>query len=152
MIIEKIYEKLSHINKKVETISIDWFERDKKILRKVTSSGEEIDIKIESILNEGDIVYQDDERVIVIEIYLCDLICVEVKSMKDVGRLCFELGNRHLSLAIDNDIVQCPFDNPTFEYLKKLGFNVIKIHDKFTGYIECKAHVYAYSHEHYHHE
>lgn len=152
MITEKIYGKLSHINKKVETISIDWFERDKKILRKVTSSGEEIGIKIESTLNEGDIVYQDDERVIVIEISPCDLISVEVKSMKDMGRLCFELGNRHLSLAIDNDIVQCPFDNPTFEYLKKLGFNVIKIHDKFTDYIECKAHVHAHSHEHYHHE
>ena len=32
MITEKVYGKLSHTDKKIETVYIDWFERDKKIL------------------------------------------------------------------------------------------------------------------------
>ena len=58
MIIEKIYGKLGETEKNVDYVTIDWFERDKKILRKMTASGEEIGIRIESTLNEGDILYE----------------------------------------------------------------------------------------------
>ena len=47
--------------------------------------------------------------------------------MIEMGRLCFELGNRHLSLKIDDDCVCVPYDHPTFEYLLKLGFNAEKL-------------------------
>lgn len=150
MIVDKILGKYISSNKMVETISIDWFERDKKILRKSTSSGEEIGIKIDSTLNENDIIYEDDNRIIIVDIAPCDLISIEVSTMKEMGRLCFELGNRHLSLSIEDNMVKCPFDTPTFEYLKKLGFKAKKIHDKFTGYTECKAH--AHNHGHHNHE
>lgn len=67
--------------------------------------------------------------------------------MKEMGRLCFELGNRHLSLSISENNVKCPYDEPTFEYLKKLGFSVTKTHEKFSGYIECRAHAHTHHHE-----
>lgn len=156
MIAEKIIGKLGETSKKVETVTIDWFERDKKLLRKTASSGEEIGIKTESPLNEGDILYEDDEKIIAVEIAPCDLVSVSVSSMKEMGRLCFELGNRHLSLSVAENCVKCPYDEPTFEYLKRLGFNACKTHEKFEGYIECKAHAHTHSHSgedhHHHHE
>ncbi|MGN1119919.1 MAG: hypothetical protein ACI4Q4_06145, partial [Oscillospiraceae bacterium] len=85
------------------------------------------------------------------EITPCDLVSVSVSSMQEMGRLCFELGNRHLSLAISDGAVKCPYDEPTFEYLKKLGFRAEKTHEKFTGYIECRAHAHTHSHDHEHH-
>lgn len=150
MITEKIYGKLSNTNKEIDTVSIDWFERDKKIMRKVTSAGEEIGIKIEEPLNEGDIIYEDEEKIIVVEIAPCDLISIDIVTMQEMGRLCFELGNRHLSLSIGENTVKCPFDEPTFEYLKRLGFKAIKVHEKFSGYIECKAHAHTHNHNHKH--
>ncbi|MGN0642454.1 MAG: urease accessory protein UreE [Huintestinicola sp.] len=150
MIVEKILGKLQDTSKTVETVTIDWFERDKKLLRKTTSAGENIGIKVDSPLNESDILYEDDSRIIAVEIAPCDLISVNVNNMTEMGRLCFELGNRHLSLSISDDTVKCPYDEPTFEYLKKLGFDVTKTHEKFSGYIECRAHAHTHSHEHHH--
>lgn len=152
MIAEKIYGKYTFTDKKSETVTVEWFERDKKILRKITSSCEEIGIKIEETLNQNDIIFEDDDRVIYIDIAPCDLISVPVTDMKHMGRLCFELGNRHLSLSIDDNTVKCPYDAPTFEYLRKLGFDAEKTHEKFEGYIECRAHAHTENHSHSHHE
>lgn len=145
MVAQKIYGKIGKTNKRVDTVLIEWFERDKKLLRKTTSSGEDIGIKINHTLNEGDIIFEDDEKIIVIEIAPSDLISVEISGIKEMGRLCFELGNRHLSLAISDSCVKCPFDEPTFEYLGRLGFNAKKVHEKFVDYTECKGH--SHSHE-----
>lgn len=150
MIAKKILGKLHDTSKQVETVTIDWFERDKKLLRKTTASGEDIGIKVDSPLNEGDILYEDDTKIIAVEIAPCDLVSVNVGSMQEMGRLCFELGNRHLSLSISENNVKCPYDQPTLEYLKRLGFKAEKTHEKFAGYIECRAHAHSHSHEHHH--
>lgn len=154
MITEKIIGKLTQTDKQIDYVSIDWFERDKRLLRKTTDKGEEIGIKIPVPLNENDIIYEDESRIIAVTIAPCDLISVKISGIREMGRLCFELGNRHLSLAIGEDEVKCPFDEPTFEYLKRLGFNAKKVHGKFTGYTECRGHAHSdggHSHGNEHH-
>lgn len=147
MIAEKIIGKLGKTDKTVDYVTVDWFERDKKILRKITSSGEEIGIRTEASLNEGDILYEDENKIIAVDIAPCSLISVSVNSVQEMGRLCFELGNRHLSLSIGENTVKCPFDEPTFSYLCRLGFKAEKVYEKFDGYIECKAHTHSHHDE-----
>jgi urease accessory protein len=65
--------------------------------------------------------------------------------MQEMGRLCFELGNRHLQLSIGDTWVSTPYDNPTFEYLHKLGFHGERITEKFTPEVVVRGH-------HHHHE
>lgn len=157
MIAEKITGKYSGNGKHAESVTIEWFERDKKILRKTTSSGRDIGIKTDETLNQNDIIFEDDDTVIYIDIAPCDLGSVSVSGMAEMGRLCFELGNRHLSLSINENTVRFPFDAPTFEHLKRLGFKPEKVHEKFEGYIECKAHAHLtghsseHTHEHHSH-
>lgn len=148
MIAEKVIGSLKPTSKQIETVTIDWYERDKKLLRKTTSAGEEIGITVQEPLKEGDILFEDETRVIAVEIAPCDLVAVEVSSMEEMGKLCFELGNRHLSLSIENNRVKCPFDEPTFEYLKRLGFAARKVQEKFSGVLECRAHAHGHHHEH----
>ncbi len=150
MIAEKITGKLHPTDKKTEYVTVEWFERDKKILRKTTSSGEEIGIRTEETLNQDDIIFEDESRIIYIDIAPCDLISISISSLKEMGRVCFELGNRHLSLSVDDHTVKCPYDEPTLEYLKRLGFDAVKTHEKFEGYIECRAHSHTASHSHSH--
>ncbi|MCC8098363.1 MAG: urease accessory protein UreE [Eubacterium sp.] len=150
MVCDKILGKIGETNKEVDTVSIEWFERDKKILKKNTKNGEEIGIRPDRPLNEGDILYEDENKIIAVEIAESDLIKIQVGEIVEMGRLCFEIGNRHLSLSIKPDCVKIPFDEPTFEYLKKLGFKAEKVKERFTDYKECKGH--SHTHTHHHHE
>lgn len=148
MIAEKVLGTLRATDKHVDYVEIDWFERDKTVLRKVTADGQEIGIRIASPLNEGDILFENETTIIAVTIAPCDLVRVQVKTLEEMGRLCFELGNRHLSLSISGNTVRCPYDEPTFMYLAHLGFHPDKVSEKFDGYIECKAHAHSHNHAH----
>ena len=124
----------------VDKVYLEWYEVDKKVQRKGTEAGEEIGIRLDSHLHEGDILYADEEKVVVVEILPCELTRVEVNTMQEMGRLCFELGNRHLSLSIQEHIVSIPYDEPTFLYLEKMGFTPQKVNSKFTHFTVCHAH------------
>ncbi len=133
--------------KTIRRVTLEWFECGKKVLRKELDSGEEIGIRCSRSLQEGDILYEDAASIVVVTVAPCDLIRTAVTTMQEMGRLCFELGNRHLPLAIAADCVRCPYDAPTLEYLRKLGFSSEKVHEQFAGYLECKAH--GHTHEHH---
>lgn len=153
MVLEQCIGNLESFNVKdrlVDTVNIEWFELDKKLLRKKTSSGEEIGIRIQTHLHDGDVLYADETRVIAIDVLPCELVAVSVELMTEMGRLCFELGNRHLSLAIEEHCVTIPYDEPTYLYLKKLGFHAEKVVDKFTHFTVCHAHGHSHGEEHAH--
>lgn len=154
MIIEKVIGNISnydHAGKTIDKVWIDWFETDKKLMRKTSESGEELGIRLESPIGDGDVLFDDGEKVIVVDILPSEVVAISVESMKEMGRLCFELGNRHLTLSIENNLVTVPYDEPTFLYLLKLGFNAKKIDAKFTASIVCKGHSHSDDdHDHHH--
>ena len=149
MICKGVIGKLDEeYGKNVQYVGIEWFERGKHILRKTLPSGEEIGIKSENPLSNGDILFEDTDRVIAVKLLPCELINIKISDIKEMGRVCFELGNRHLSLLISDNSVKCPYDEPTFQYLKKLGFECEKVFDSFENFIECKAHGHHHGHAH----
>lgn len=152
MICEKI---LGNVNdtviggRAVDKVHIDWFERGKRLLKKTSENGEEIGIKVVSPLRDGDILYEDQNRITEVELDPCDLIEISVRDTAEMGRLCFEIGNRHISPAITSKNVRIPYDEPTMDYLLRLGFKATRVHDKFTGYIECRGHSHSHGgHDH----
>lgn len=136
--------------KLIDRVYIEWYEQEKKLLKKVSEFGEELGIQLEQPLKDGDILYEDGKKVIAAEVLPTHLTQIGVETMEEMGRLCFELGNRHLSLLIESGRVTVPYDEPTFLYLKKLGFDVRQTEDKFTGYTVCHAHGGSSSHSHTH--
>ncbi len=163
MIAEHVLGNLHHYDTKgkpVDYVEIDWFETDKKLLRKTTQSGEDIGIKlhahstthchggaehthmVDAKLQDGDILFEDNDRIIAVKIKEGKLIVAQVFSQAEMGRLCFELGNRHLSLSISEGEVRLAYDAPTFDYLKKLGFQVREELGTLTDVWECKAHAH----------
>ena len=153
MIAEKVIGRLESggkTDKKIDYVHVEWFERDKKLMRKTADSGEEIGIRVSKPLNDGDILYEDSERIVSVDMGKCDLIKITVTDICEMGRLCFEIGNRHLSLSIKSDCVKIPYDAPTFEYLTKLGFKTEKVFEKFTDFTICRGHSHTHEHEHSH--
>ena len=127
-------------SKKVIATDFEWFELGKKRIRKTAEDGTELGITVKDKLHQGDILAQTQKFIYVVKALPAHLIKISVQSMEEMGRLGFELGNRHLSLQIHENEVKVPFDEPTFEYLKKLGFCVEEVTESFHDYIECKAH------------
>ena len=151
MIVEKILGNLSDSypvnDRRIDTVALEWYELDKKLLRKETSEGETIGIRISGHMHEGDVLWEDDSHLIVIDVVPTDLTVVAVDTMQAMGRLCFELGNRHLSLSIGEHEVRVPYDAPTFEYLEKLGFAPVRKKAKFAHFTVCHAHGHSHAHE-----
>ena len=155
MIITNILGNIKEYNahgKNIEKIYLEWFELEKKRILVKTENGEEIGININEHLKDGDVIYSDDTRIIMIEVKDCDLTIVKVSTMKEMGRACFEVGNRHLSVSIRDDSIAIPYDEPTFLYLQKKNFAVEHIKGKFNDYVVCKAHGESHAHTHHHTE
>lgn len=133
-------------DKKIIAVKFEWFELGKKRIKKIAEDGTELGITVSDKLHQGDILGQTQDRAYMVQVLPTHLIKIKVYSMEEMGRLGFELGNRHLSLEIRENEVRVPFDKPTFEYLKKLGFHVEDVEESFHDPIECKAHGHTHHH------
>lgn len=152
MITEKIIGNLVETSPDVpvDYVEIDWFEVEKRRIRKTTQGGRDIGIAVSQNLRDGDILYLDDKLCVAVKLTSCPLIKIRVHTMQEMGRLCFEIGNRHLSLKITDDSVLIPHDEPMENQLKKLGFDCENIVGRFDDFIVCKAHGHSHSHKHHH--
>lgn len=121
-------------------IEFEWFEADKKRMRKVAADGTEFGVAVGATIADGDVLAETADKRYFARIRTAQLIEIPVHSMKEMGRLCFELGNRHLSLKVEDDRVLVPYDHPTMEYTKKIGYEPHIIEGGFDGFLIVKAH------------
>ena len=109
----------------VDVLEIEWFETTKRIQRKRTNAGMEIAIKFiqeGQRLHQGDILYEDDDLVVVVHIKPCEAIVMTPASLLEMGTICYEIGNKHLPLFIQNDQIMMPFEMPMFRWLEASGY------------------------------
>lgn len=152
MLVEKTCGKYSEYAgaKTYCAVAFDWFELEKKRIKKIAQNGTEIGIAVNEPLMDGDILGEDEEAVYVVSLKTCDLIKINISTIEEMGRAGFELGNRHMSLEIGKDYIKTVYDEVTYEYLIKLGFNVEKVYEQFSHYIVCKGHSHGDEHHHTH--
>jgi urease accessory protein len=128
-----IQQKIGHIeafdlgNRSIDWLQLEWYEADKRILRRKTQSGREIAIKFmteASGLTQGDIIHVDEQSIIAIEILPCDCIVVKPANMFEMASACYEIGNKHLPLYFDENKLLVPFERPLFRLLTAQGYTV----------------------------
>jgi len=106
-----------------ETVAVTWDECAKRILRKKTNAGREIGIRLAGAqtLRHGDILAKDEEKTILVFVQPCEVLVVRPISVRHLGIVAYELGNRHLPLEIteSGEIVLLP-DDPTKMLLSRL--------------------------------
>ncbi|WP_407483091.1 urease accessory protein UreE [Elizabethkingia meningoseptica] len=113
------------INKNIDYLDLEWFETTKRIQRKKTRQGTEIAIKFlreGQRLREGDILYEDEHKVVVINVLETEAIVITPSSMLEMGTVCYEIGNKHIPLFIQEDQVLLPFEMPMYRWLDASGF------------------------------
>ncbi len=128
-----IKEKIGNINffainnRKQDFLLLEWYETNKRILHKTTQAGIDITMKFlheNPQLTEGDIIYEDDFSIIVIEIAPCDALIIRPKSMFEMASVCYEIGNKHIPLFYENDDLLVPFEPPLHRTLLAAGYDI----------------------------
>lgn len=132
MICTTIYGKLANMDttgKTIETVDIEWHESFKKIHSKKTNTGREIGIRMgDEVLTrglyEGDVIYDQDNLLIVVHTPPCEVIAVHVAPdhPKMAAKVCYEIGNRHAALfwGEDDRTFVTPYNEPMLVMLGKL--------------------------------
>ncbi|HRG61947.1 MAG: urease accessory protein UreE [Neisseriales bacterium] len=158
MIITKICGNLANTslraNLDLDYIELEWFELNKRIMRKTTRNNLEIGINISEngfSFNDQDILFDDGVKAIIVKVIPTKCIAINPASKSELAVVCYELGNRHASLFIDENNPErllVPFDQPMLILLKKIlaGVEVVdaRLVKPLTGHKNI-------SHEHHHH-
>ena len=130
-----IKEKIGNINffainnRKIDSLLLEWYETNKRILHKKTISGIAVVMKFlneNQQLTEGDVIYEDDFNIIAIEIKECDAMIIRPKTMFEMASVCYEIGNKHIPVFYDGDEILVAFEAPLFQVLVSAGYDVIR--------------------------
>lgn len=106
-------------------LELEWYETNKTIIRRRTNGGTEVAIRKRNNLplEDGDIIWQNGNTCIKVLIRPCMCIVLTPTSMRDMGTICFEIGNKHIPIYINEDnSVNVAYDKPLFESLEKAGY------------------------------
>ena len=132
MLCEKILGRADQTDlsgRQLDYVNIEWFEAFKKIHKKVTDKGEEVAIRLDDTvlsrgLYEGDILYLDKERALVVHTPKCMVIRVKVDENHPhmAAKVCYEIGNRHAPLFYgeEENTFITPYNEPMYLMLEKL--------------------------------
>ncbi len=128
-----IKEKIGNLNffalhnRKIDYLLLEWYETNKRILHKKTLAGVEVVLKFlneNQQLTEGDIIYEDDFSIIVIEVKECDAIIIRPRTMFEMASVCYEIGNKHLPVFYHQEEILVAYETPLFQLLSSAGYDV----------------------------
>ncbi|HEX3032162.1 MAG TPA: urease accessory protein UreE [Bacillota bacterium] len=110
----------------VERVALEWHELGKRILRKTTDRGTEVGIALNGHghLRNGDILFSDANRAIIVELLPSEVIVIEPRNLTEMAHVAYQLGNRHAQLFLEADQVLVPIDPTLVELFNKLGIPI----------------------------
>ena len=130
-----IKEKIGHLRdfntqeRVIDWLELAWFEVNKRILTKKTGQGTILSLKFlgeNPQYTEGDVLFENDDSIIAIRILPCDVIVIKPQSAYEIASVCYEIGNKHLPLFVENDELLIPFEMPLFNMLKAANYIVLE--------------------------
>ncbi|KRF65209.1 urease accessory protein UreE [Bacillus sp. Soil768D1] len=129
MIIEKVVTNLEKMDtneikrRHIEKVYLESAHLMKRIQRVKTDHGNELGIRLKEHrdLLAGDVLYMDDKNMIVIDVISDDLLVISPRSIKEMGTIAHQLGNRHLPAQFEEDDMLVQYDYLVEELLQELG-------------------------------
>lgn len=105
---EKVYMESAHLMKRIQRVETD--------------HGRDLGIRLKNPrdLKAGDVLYMDDENIIIIDVLSDDLIIISPRSMNEMGTIAHQLGNRHLPAQFEGDDMLVQYDYLVEELLDEM--------------------------------
>lgn len=131
MLINAVLGNLRHESKwtnfPIDYVDFEWYELDKKLIRKQSIAKQDIGIQLtrqSSSLNDGDILAQLDNRILVVRVVPTQAIAITPRNNHELAKACYEIGNRHAPLFFapedNNNTLLVAYDEPMLQLLHKL--------------------------------
>lgn len=142
MIIKEIIGNIENSQEEglvIDPFELEWFETNKRILRKKSKGGTELALRFlkeGKLLKEGDILFREGNKVIVVHILPCEAIVFSPNSLLEMGTICYEIGNKHLPLFIQDNEILVPYEDPLFRWLTVSGYQPRKEVKKLTNMLK----------------
>ena len=154
--LEGVLGELETTGKQIEYVEIEWHEAFKKIHKKTTDCGRDVGIRMGDWvltrgLQEGDVIYQDENRVIAVHTPPCEIIQIRILPEHEemTAKICYEIGNRHAPLfwGEKKDTFVTPYNEPMFQMLRK--FHGVSA-ERAMGQLNFHKKISASVHKHHH--
>lgn len=106
---EKVYLESAHLVKRIQRVQTD--------------HGKELGIRLKEAkdLEAGDVLYMDDENMIIVDVLSDDLLVIQPRSVHEMGTIAHQLGNRHLPAQFIEEDMLVQYDYLVEELLEELG-------------------------------
>ncbi|KOP65439.1 urease accessory protein UreE [Paenibacillus solani] len=145
MIITKIaghLDNFSSSDKAIDWLELEWEELNKRILRKQTENGRDVSISLEngSHLHYGDVLYEDEDTLIAIRTKLEKVYVIKPKTMREMGKAAFEIGNRHTPCIIEDDEILVRYDHTLEKLMDEVGVTYEQSERRFKEPFKYKGH------------
>lgn len=128
MIIEEIVGNVANLSdsekgKHIEKVYLENSDLVKRIQRVTTDHGNEIGIRLKQPidLQYGDILYKDETNMIIVDVNTEDLLVIQPRTLKEMGDIAHQLGNRHLPAQFTENEILVQYDYLVETLLKDLG-------------------------------
>lgn len=127
MIVEQIVAHINEIpeellqNRHVERVYLESSDLVKRIQRVVTDHGREIGLRLAEPkdLSAGDILYMNEQDIIVVDVLPEDLLIIRPTSVQQMGEVAHRIGNRHLPAQFEGDTMLVQYDYLIEDLLKE---------------------------------
>ena len=129
-------------NRKIDSLLLEWYETNKRILRKKTMSGIAVVMKFLNEgpqLSEGDVIYEDDFNIITIEIKACDSLIIRPRTMHEMAAVCYEIGNRHLPVFYQDEEILVAYEDALFNLFYSAGYDVARAPRKLVNELKTSV-------------
>ena len=118
LIVESIVMNIEEMEKEEiekrhkEKVFLESADLVKRIQRVTTDHGKEIGIRLKKPrdLVAGDVLYMDDKNMIIIDVLSDDLLVISPRSLKEMGTIAHQLGNRHLPAQFEENNMLVQYD------------------------------------------
>ena len=153
----KFEEKTTTQGKPNTTVTLVRDQREKSRLKVTLDDGREAGLFFEkgTSFQDGDLIISDDGEVLV-EIKAADetVSSIYCDDPLQLARACYHLGNRHIPLQIDKDILRYQHDHVLDDMIRGLGLDVKTEQAPFepeSGAYSGGSHEHSHRHSHEHH-
>lgn len=115
-------DDISSANRHIERVYLSSDDLVKRIQRVTTDHGKEVGIRLvePKDLIDGDILYMDERNMIVVSVTSDDLLVLRPSSIKQMGEIAHQLGNRHLPAQFEEEEMLVQYDYLVEELLVQL--------------------------------
>ncbi len=99
-----------------------------------------ISLEKDEALQFGDLIYEDEVRQIAVRTKLEKVIVIHPKTMNEMGKAAFELGNRHTPCLITENEIIVRDDHTLNKLLDEVGVNYERSERRFKQPFKYRGH------------